>query len=330
MDAEARRAVNRLNAQKSTGPATAEGKARSRRNALKHGLTAVVVDPAGAGSVACHGADPAATDWMADQVARVQGQIVRAQRIEGKLRDEAAWRAGSLWETDRRVAAEELGADLGRAPGRTVARLRRTPQGCDWLIERWEILARAAAVGQAWSEDQVRLAFDLLGTPGEGRVGLPTAAEAEADGGRLIGELAQAALLDLAAQRAVVAEADEVEQALAIADCRDTPTPELARLRRYELALVRRLQWLLAERGDPPLAGEADAPRPATAPAVAGRNEANSPAPPAETKPTAAVARPIAPPAMPPAAPRHRPDLARLERQARKQRQKAGRKHRSA
>src|SRR4051812_24503321 len=35
-----RAAINRRNAQKSTGPRTAQGKSRSRFNALKHGLTA--------------------------------------------------------------------------------------------------------------------------------------------------------------------------------------------------------------------------------------------------------------------------------------------------
>jgi hypothetical protein len=36
-------AANRANAQKSTGPRTPEGKARTRFNSLKHGLTAVDV-----------------------------------------------------------------------------------------------------------------------------------------------------------------------------------------------------------------------------------------------------------------------------------------------
>jgi hypothetical protein len=46
MTSEAKIAANRRNAQRSTGPRTKAGKARVRRNALRHGLAAVVVgDP---------------------------------------------------------------------------------------------------------------------------------------------------------------------------------------------------------------------------------------------------------------------------------------------
>ena len=41
---ERKKAANRANAQKSTGPKTAEGKARSRLNAVTHGLCAVVIE----------------------------------------------------------------------------------------------------------------------------------------------------------------------------------------------------------------------------------------------------------------------------------------------
>ncbi len=40
MTSDRQLSANRLNAQRSTGPRTVQGKSRSRRNALKHGLTA--------------------------------------------------------------------------------------------------------------------------------------------------------------------------------------------------------------------------------------------------------------------------------------------------
>ena len=44
MTSEAKIAANRRNAQRSTGPRTAVAKARVRRNALRHGLAAIVLD----------------------------------------------------------------------------------------------------------------------------------------------------------------------------------------------------------------------------------------------------------------------------------------------
>ena len=44
---DARLAANRANAQRSTGPRTPEGKARSRQNAVKHGLFSSTLGPAG-------------------------------------------------------------------------------------------------------------------------------------------------------------------------------------------------------------------------------------------------------------------------------------------
>ena len=43
MTAAQRRAINRHNARKSTGPITPEGKERTRQNALKHGLCAATL-----------------------------------------------------------------------------------------------------------------------------------------------------------------------------------------------------------------------------------------------------------------------------------------------
>src|ERR1017187_4191650 len=46
MASEKQTAANRHNARRSTGPITVDGKLQSRRNAMRHGLTAATVVPA--------------------------------------------------------------------------------------------------------------------------------------------------------------------------------------------------------------------------------------------------------------------------------------------
>src|ERR1700720_3548010 len=80
---EAKSAANRRNAQRSTGPRTALAKARVRRNALRHGLAALVVgDPAVASEVDRVAA--AICGPQADRFEREQALVIAEAQINLK------------------------------------------------------------------------------------------------------------------------------------------------------------------------------------------------------------------------------------------------------
>jgi hypothetical protein len=96
---------NRRNAQRSTGPKTAEGKARASRNAVRHGLAAADgADPRERAEADAHRAalaralaprDPVAAG-VVDRMARALARLDRIDRLERAVLAEAGARADTI------------------------------------------------------------------------------------------------------------------------------------------------------------------------------------------------------------------------------------------
>jgi hypothetical protein len=252
--------ANQRNAEKSTGPTSPRGKEQSRRNALKHGL-------AGAGIVLPEEQSEAVEhrkaewhsalrpwnpleEWLCEEivVASVQIDLCRAHEIA--LRTELAERAGTSWDDDRRLAAEILAGGLPRKPALVSRQLQQTPQGCDWMIERWEALARILEAKGDWSEAQKALAMDLLGTPPELRDG-PTRLDPSVPDDDVRAHRAAVAAREIARLQnhrdTVLADRDAREQLAAEIGIELDPPRPLSLLRRYTADCQRRFRWALSQ-----------------------------------------------------------------------------------
>ncbi len=145
---EARIASNRRNAALSTGPRTPEGKAASRGNALKHGMTGGgVVLPAEAATEAERLAGELAVEMrpsnplamiLVKRVAAHAVQLDLCVRQEQAGRDERVRHAATRFDAEQAADVDRLFEGILDEPEAVVRQLGRTPRGVDRMLRAWD------------------------------------------------------------------------------------------------------------------------------------------------------------------------------------------------
>jgi hypothetical protein len=176
-----RSAINKANASHSTGPVTEAGKNISKRNALKHSLTAQQLtlpddDPAETQELLERWLDDyqpqtAAQEHLLEQCVAAALLQKRVTRSHFAAVSEQVRRAASDLETRRASACRENIKMLKGDPREVVERLMETSHGLFYLRNRWNFLGDEFNRKGFWSDDERDEVIRLLGQwPGANRL----------------------------------------------------------------------------------------------------------------------------------------------------------------
>ena len=169
---EKQAAANKLNAQKSTGPTSPEGKAASRANARKHGMTSevVVLPTEDVDAFAAEerlwidelAPDGGLAERAAQRAFRAYVQLQRCDRSDDHDLLMRTLNAKDDWDIRRAEYVADSTRRIYSEPSVALAELRSTAEGCKWLHESWRTQRNAADSG-VWNMASYRRMVALLG-----------------------------------------------------------------------------------------------------------------------------------------------------------------------
>ncbi|WP_152049524.1 hypothetical protein [Tautonia marina] len=157
---------------RSRGPRSLDALAKTRRNALRHGLTATLPD--GEAELRAMndfaetwtrqlGCDNDAEEALIRSSALAYARLERCRKAEEAALTDSARKAVERWQKVRRHAVRKLGQSLPHDPANTVADLEASSFGCEWLLRHWLRLDAKLEQGIAWDRDDQVRAMHLLG-----------------------------------------------------------------------------------------------------------------------------------------------------------------------
>jgi hypothetical protein len=172
---------NQRNSLLSTGPRTPEGKAKSRANALKHGLAAetLVIDGLEADfaerkvrwEAEIKPITPEAC-FALEAVVASTFRIEECRRSINARLERDMTRACLVWDNDRDAEVALIASKLAKQPEAVSRQLKSTKHGVELILRTWDRLGESLDTKKgAWNDAELSTAFDLLGIPGHLRDG---------------------------------------------------------------------------------------------------------------------------------------------------------------